>query len=190
MKKIYKELSYPSNLLSVFRLLFTVPMAYFLVNDKVSWVITCFIIAYITDLLDGWLARKLNQITETGKIIDPIADKFFIGAAALILIINGTAPLWFGITVVARDLIILAGGLFAAKKLGYVIPSNYTGKVTVVIIAISFVGLFLKIDLINPYGLIIATLAIILSLIVYAVSMVKKLKYQLVNKDNTQNNRN
>ncbi len=171
-----KEFFTASNLLSFFRLLLSVPMAVFLVNGMTTAVVVCFALAYISDLLDGVAARKLGQITETGKIIDPLADKVFVGTAALVLILNGTVPLWFGIIVLGRDFLILTAGLLSARKLGYVLQSNWAGKITVVLIAIAFIGMYLEIEFLDPWILYFTAAAMIVSLVIYGVVMVKRLR--------------
>ena len=95
------------------------------------------IFAAITDVLDGYLARKLNQVTEFGKIIDPLADKILVVYVVLNLFLLGKIPNYYFYMIAARDILILAGGIIVSKKLGKVLPSDYIGKATV--LAISFV---------------------------------------------------
>lgn len=165
-----------SNVLSLLRIVLAAPFIYALVNDQMVWVIILALAAILSDWLDGYLARKFGDVSEWGKILDPVADKVFIGGAAIALIILGRIPMWFVIAVVARDLIILGGGMLAGKKLGYVLPSNWTGKVTVVIISVVFIGIVFKVDIAQTWGIYIATAAMIISLIVYAARAVNVLK--------------
>ncbi len=97
--------------------------------------------AAVTDILDGYLARKLNQVSEFGKIIDPLADKVCVGILILKLFLLEQIPLYYLAIILGRDLLILIGGVFTSNKLKKVIPSNYTGKATV--ITISLVLLFI-----------------------------------------------
>ena len=133
------------------------------------------LLAILTDNLDGYFARKYNQITELGKIIDPIADKTIIGTVAIIFFLKATIPLWFLIVVVGRDILILIGGLSVSKKIGKVTPSNYIGKATVLLISINFFLYIFNQNEIADYFMIITTLAIVISLISYVNIAIKKL---------------
>lgn len=144
-----KEIFTISNSLSFFRLLLFIPLIILIreINTENNLRIIIFsigIIALITDLLDGYLARKLNQITEFGKIIDPLADKFFVfGLVFGLYIVGEISPFYFWL-IILRDVIIFIGGIFVSKKINYVLPSNYLGKMTVVSI-----GVFLSFVILN-----------------------------------------
>lgn len=134
-----------SNMLSIARMVLVVPMAYTLWHGYTEWTLALFALAVVTDLLDGYVARKLNQISDWGKILDPVADKVFVATVALLLVVRGDIPLWFLASILVRDALILAGGIYAQRKTGVVLPSNYVGKVAVIVICIAgtlgFVGL-------------------------------------------------
>lgn len=118
----------PSNVVSLFRLLLTGPVVYLLVNEmRVAAFIVCVVSAF-TDYLDGRLARSTNSVSEWGKIIDPIADKVFIGAILIVLLAQGLYPVWFVAVVLARDAIIVAGGLWLRRITPVVPPSLPSGK--------------------------------------------------------------
>ena len=93
MKINYNEIKTKSNLLSLFRLLLAIPFWFLLDNFKSDTVryFTFFLCVFgaITDILDGFLARKFNQVTEMGKIIDPLADKVVIGIIIIKLYLIG-----------------------------------------------------------------------------------------------------
>lgn len=138
MKYSSKEIFTISNGISFLRFLLTVPL-WFLLNSfetqsirYITFALCLFIAA--TDILDGYLARKLNQITEVGKIIDPLADKAAMAVIVIKLYLIGEISSFFFYTIILRDLTIFIGGLFVAKKLGRVLPSNKLGKITVLFI--------------------------------------------------------
>jgi CDP-diacylglycerol--glycerol-3-phosphate 3-phosphatidyltransferase len=137
MKLNYKELLKTSNLISIFRILLVFPAAYFLskINESDSYriiVLLFFLGAFVSDLLDGFVARKFNQITEFGKIIDPLADKIFVIMIILQLYWMEEIPAYYFWIVIIRDIIIFLGGIYVTKKIGKVLPSNLLGKITVV----------------------------------------------------------
>lgn len=88
-----------------------------------------FIIASLTDTLDGYLARKNNQITVFGKFMDPLADKLLVCSALICLTVraNNPVPAWIVIIIIAREFIISGFRLIAAQK-GVVIAANFWGK--------------------------------------------------------------
>jgi CDP-diacylglycerol--glycerol-3-phosphate 3-phosphatidyltransferase len=165
-----------SNSLSILRIILAFPVAYFLWTDQITIALIIAFIAAWTDYFDGYFARKLNQITELGKILDPIADKIMLACIATVLLIQNILPVWFVIALILRDLIIVIGGIYSKKKLNYVLPSNMFGKVTFCFLLLVILGIILKIDYFDTIGLCIALLALIYSLTVYAVRMFRELK--------------
>lgn len=129
------------NALSFFRLLLAIPAFVLLqnlntnpINRKLALI--TIIIAYISDFMDGYIARKKKCITEFGKIIDPLADKLLIIIIAFQLYLqNEIVSVYFWI-IFLRDLIIFLGGIYVSKKIGKVLPSNMLGKLTVLTIGI------------------------------------------------------
>ena len=114
----------------------------FPLNNLVALAV--FILASITDTLDGHIARKYNLITDFGKFMDPIADKLLVTAAMLVFVDWHMMPAWVVIVVVAREFIVSALRLVAANN-GRVIAAGWSGKVktasTMVCICIMLLGL-------------------------------------------------
>ncbi|MBO5167363.1 MAG: CDP-diacylglycerol--glycerol-3-phosphate 3-phosphatidyltransferase [Lachnospiraceae bacterium] len=86
-----------------------------------------FIIASLTDLVDGKIARKYNLVTNFGKFMDPLADKLLVCAALICLVEMGRIPAWIVIIIMSREFIISGFRLVASDK-GVVIAANYWGK--------------------------------------------------------------
>lgn len=98
-----------------------IPVTYIIVD-------IIFIIAALTDKLDGYIARSRNQITDFGKFLDPIADKIMVITAMVMLVEWGHLPAWIPIIVVFREFIVSGYRLVAVQKNGKVIAANIWGK--------------------------------------------------------------
>ncbi len=102
-----------------------------------------FIIASITDKLDGYLARKNNQVTTFGKFLDPLADKILVLAAMMMLVDMAKLPAWIPIIVLAREFIVSGYRLVAVEKGGKVIAASKWGKLKTVTQMIAIILAFL-----------------------------------------------
>ena len=113
-----------------------IPISYLLID-------AIFIIAYITDKLDGYLARKNNQITTFGKFLDPLADKILVLAAMVMLVEFNKLPAW--IIVLAREFMISGYRLIAVEKGGVVIAASKWGKFKTVTQMIAIILAFIDV---------------------------------------------
>ena len=128
-----------SNLLSFSRVVLLAPLAYVMYSDipnRQAWMAAIIVLAGLTDFFDGYLARQLHQVTELGKVIDPLADKVTAGGAAVLFVMAGLLPLWYLMVVVLRDLLILIGGIYIKARKNIVTQSNWPGKFAVFFIAV------------------------------------------------------
>ncbi len=91
------------------------------------WAAVLFALASITDVVDGWLARKLNLITVVGKFLDPLADKLIVMAALIMMVRLGRCAAWVVIVLIARELIVSGLRTIAATE-GMVIAAGQEGK--------------------------------------------------------------
>ncbi len=136
--QLKKDIFLISNFLSILRLMLVIPIALLLFrsSDTARYIAVLIgIIAVITDGLDGYFARKYNQITDLGKIIDPLADKILMGVVSLICVIKNFMPIFFFMLLLSRDIIILMGGLYLKNKKRIIPQSNMLGKVTAGVVA-------------------------------------------------------
>ena len=110
-----------------------------------------FIIASITDKLDGNIARSRNQITTFGKFLDPLADKILVLAAMLILVERNTIPAWIPIIVLTREFIVSGYRLVAVQKNGEVIAASIWGKLKTVTQMFGVIFAFININNTNIF---------------------------------------
>lgn len=118
------------NKLTCARVLLTVVFVIFMSVDMpwgMAVALLVFILASITDFLDGEIARRQNLITDFGKLMDPLADKILMAAAFICLISQGAIPAWVAIILISREFLITGLRLLAAAK-GQVIPAEKLGK--------------------------------------------------------------
>ena len=120
------------NKLTIFRVILIPFFVFFMMwpvaGDMSKWIaLAIFVIASLTDLLDGKIARKYNLITDFGKFMDPLADKMLVISAMICLVALGKIPAWIVVIIVCREFIISGFRLVAAEK-GTVIAASYWGK--------------------------------------------------------------
>lgn len=101
------------------------PLTYF-------WMLVIFIVASITDKLDGYIARSRNQVTTFGKFLDPLADKILVLTAMVLLVELGKIPAWIPAIVLAREFLVSGYRLIAVEKGGQVIAASIWGKLKTV----------------------------------------------------------
>lgn len=122
-----------------------------LFNIQIKWLLIAliFIIASITDKLDGYLARSRNEITTFGKFLDPIADKILVLAAMIMLVEASRLPAWIPIIVLFREFLVSGYRLIAVEKSGNVIAASIWGKLKTVT---QMLGLIIALIDVNPFG--------------------------------------
>ena len=168
-----------SNSLSVLRIVLVVPLALSISSDAPGnrlYAVGLIIAAALTDFLDGFFARKLDQITDVGKIIDPLADKIAVGVVCIVLAVQGEMPLWYLIVAIARDVLILLGGVYLKNKKGILLQSNIIGKWTVVIVTMYIFLLVLRSDALvwlSGMLLILSTVMLLISFVMYVLRFMR-----------------
>jgi CDP-diacylglycerol--glycerol-3-phosphate 3-phosphatidyltransferase len=120
------------NKLTVLRVLMVPFFVLFMLTDlggaENKWIaLAIFVVASLTDLLDGKIARKYNLVTNFGKFMDPLADKLLVCSAMICLIEKGSLAAWIVIVIIAREFII-SGFRLVASDNGIVIAASYWGK--------------------------------------------------------------
>lgn len=126
------------NKLTIFRVILIVPFVIILLGGEAGWfgnnllipdivALAVFIVASLTDLIDGKIARKYNLVTNFGKFMDPLADKLLVSAALIALVDMGRIPAWVVIVIISREFIISGFRLIASDN-HVVIAASYWGK--------------------------------------------------------------
>ena len=127
IQKLFSNVWTIPNVLTIIRIiLIPVFVVLFFRGEKIA-ALCVFCAASLTDMLDGYLARKLNQITDFGKLFDPLADKLMVLTAMVCQTFWGPLPLVAVIIVALKELVMVLGGVFMLSK-DVVVYSNYFGK--------------------------------------------------------------
>lgn len=146
-----------ANKLTIFRMLLVIVLMFIPIIDSLwgisgaflgistsFWIMNIiFIVASITDKLDGYIARSRNQVTTFGKFLDPLADKILVISALVILVEYCKIPSWIPIIVLAREFIVSGYRLIAVEKGGKVIAASIWGKLKTVTQMIAIICCFL-----------------------------------------------
>lgn len=173
------------NKLTMFRVILIPFFIVFLLLPEIpagKWIaLAFFIIASLTDLLDGKIARKYNLVTNFGKFMDPLADKLLVCSALICLIELGRIPSWMVVIIIAREFTISGFRLIAADN-GVVIAASYWGKFKTTFQMIAVCLMIADIEALNLVTVIVTWIAVILTV----VSLVD---YLIKNKDVMKENK-
>jgi CDP-diacylglycerol--glycerol-3-phosphate 3-phosphatidyltransferase len=184
VRKLFSHVWTIPNVLTMIRLLL-VPVfvvVYFRTTAEPKYAaLAIFAAASLTDMLDGYLARKLNQITDFGKLFDPLADKLMVLSAMVCQAVTGVFP-WAAVIVVAcKELFMVLGGLFLLSR-DVVVYSNIFGKAAQVCFILSLILSFFHVPLAQwgtRLDLILLWITVglaILAMIVYTAEYLRSLK--------------
>ena len=170
------------NKLTIFRVILIPFFVVFLLLDPSNQTYryiadAIFIIASLTDMLDGKIARKYNLVTNFGKFMDPLADKLLVSAAMICLIATGQLAAWIVIVIISREFIISGFRLIASDN-GVVIAASYWGKFKTVFQMLMIIVLIANIQM--PFFTVLGTILIYVALVLTIVSLID---YIVKNKD-------
>lgn len=170
------------NKLTIFRVILIPFFVIFLLLDASNQTYryiadAIFIIASLTDMLDGKIARKYNLVTNFGKFMDPLADKLLVSAAMICLIATRQLAAWIVIIIISREFII-SGFRLVASDNGIVIAASYWGKFKTVFQMLMIIVLIANINL--PFFAVLGTILTYAALVLTIVSLID---YIAKNKD-------
>jgi len=138
--------------------------------EDILWAGLVFATAAFTDFLDGYLARRSGQITNLGKLLDPVADKLLVASGLILLVQAQQVAVWLAIVMIARELIVTGARAVAANE-GFIVQADSLGKLKVVgqiggILCLIFQGVWVETQvLLSSIGIILLYVALVLSLV-------------------------
>ena len=162
------------NKLTILRIILIIPFVLFMILGQgegwMKWAaLAIFVIASLTDTLDGYIARKYHLITDFGKFMDPLADKILVMSAMILLVEFGRLPAWIVIIILAREFAVSGFRLIASDN-GLVIAASWWGKVKTVTQMIMVILMIA--DLPAPYPHIITDIVMYAALALTVISMI------------------
>jgi cardiolipin synthase len=99
------------NAISIIRILLVAPIVYLLLNGSYNWALIFFVVAGISDALDGFLAKRYDWASQLGSFLDPLADKLLLVSCFWICVLIDLVPVWLFVSILIRDLIVAFGAL-------------------------------------------------------------------------------
>lgn len=117
------------NLISLGRMLLVPVFVWLLAHEETEvWGFVVLGLVMASDWVDGYIARRTNQVSEVGKLLDPLSDRAVIAAALITFVVLGALPLWAALVVIVRDVLVLLAGLVALRR-GSRIDVRWSGKI-------------------------------------------------------------
>lgn len=162
------------NLLTMLRFLLIPVFVYFFfspIQYGIEFSIIVFILAGITDTLDGYIARKYNMITRLGIVLDPLADKLMLITVLISVTISNNIPLWIIAVVGIKELLMIFGAISLYNQDDVVIPANIFGKLSTVLSYVAILAVMFELPL-GRAILYIYVVTAILALVIYLNSFV------------------
>lgn len=129
------------NALTLFRMALIPVFVWLYYAQQPLWAMLVFLLASFTDFLDGYLARRLHQVTSFGKLMDPLADKLMTVSMLLCLADTNKLPMWVPFAMICKEILMVAGSAFLLGKHKIVVMAQWPGKVATVafIVAVTMV---------------------------------------------------
>jgi cardiolipin synthase len=143
------------NLLTLLRLALVLPIAGLLLSERYSQALSLFVIASLSDALDGFLARRFGWTSRLGKLFDPLADKLLLVTSVICLVVSQVLPVWLALLICLRDALILLGAWLFRLLVG---PTQFTpswlGKLTTLLQMVLVVAVLLELSIAPAVGLV------------------------------------
>jgi len=147
-----------ANVITLCRFVLTLVFLYLFVNHGNRAVaVTCYVVAAVTDFLDGQVARRTQTVSWVGKVADPIMDRVLLFTGVLGLVWVGELPLWIACFVILRDAYLLAGAMIVQRYRRRPIDVVYVGKGATACLMAGFADMLLGLPQVHPLGLVSAS---------------------------------
>jgi cardiolipin synthase (CMP-forming) len=133
------------NLITLLRFLALPVLAWFLLDPARARLATFALFSGLAllDMVDGWIARHFNQVSEVGKLFDPFVDKLFHFMTAALLYFTHRLPLWIPLFILVKEALMIVGGLFLLRRYKLVVYAKWYGKVATFLFACAFAATLL-----------------------------------------------
>lgn len=158
-----------SNMVSLLRVVLILP-AVWLISLGADYVWEAFgvvAVMIVSDWIDGWLARRWGEISQWGKILDPLADKVAVGAITIAMVVFKGLPVWLVVVVLLRDVVIFLAGMYLVKRHDVLLSSNFWGKVTTLVLSGLLLAYLWDADVLKPALIGLSVVFLVVSLISY-----------------------
>lgn len=144
-------------------------------SNNLLYAFIVFFIAGLTDVLDGYIARKFNMVTEIGKLIDPLADKFMLISVLICLSSTELIPLWILIIIIVKELVMVIGAIYLyLSKIQIVIQSDRYGKNATFVFYIGICLVLLDVNVaISRFVVYLAVILALVAFINYSIIAIK-----------------
>lgn len=142
------------NVISFIRLLLVPFYLSLLFDGERVWALVIFIIAAASDFIDGQVARRTNQVSKLGKLLDPAIDTILMFTGVIGVVAIGDLPIWVAIYIIAREAFLLIGGAVLISRYDVRVPVIYPGKFATTFLFAGFAGMFLGAPVLNGLGVI------------------------------------
>lgn len=153
------------NILTMIRFLLIPVFGYYLCTGHYYIAVTIFLIAGLTDILDGRIARKYNLITSWGKLADPLADKLMLITALVLLTVKNMLPPVILVIVAMKEIFMGIGSIVLYKQDNYVVSANWYGKMATVVFYFAIVMILFKTP--APYSIVFISIAVLSTLFAF-----------------------
>jgi cardiolipin synthase len=180
---------YIPNYISIFRLCLIPAFLYFYwISRDIPKAVATFVLAGVSDITDGYLARRNNWTSNLGRILDPVADKLMQTTVLICLSLDGIVPWWISAILIGKELLILAGATCLIKKFHFYVQSGWYGKMAVVLFYAVIVALMVFDNMSSVFRTILSAsliAAMLFALIMYYTKIFHKKvakKHDLVTK--------
>jgi len=162
------------NLLTLLRIALLPAVVWRFLQGDSKGALFYYIVAMLTDAVDGFIARAFNQITSLGKLLDPIADKLSLLTLTTLFVMDGQIPVWVLGIILAKEAALVAGSAVAFRR-GLIVHALPIGKVTTVAFILSMVARFLSLRETADVLLGVSVILSIVALVWYSYVVMKKL---------------